>query len=274
MAPLGHCGNARIPLRLTTTPPMLDIGTEWTLSASLVRLSSYRKCSKQRIPGHSAQPTSVLPIAGTTKCSHIVRGFASGSSTGFAADLSIRSSISQNNNGTNLAKHLLYSLNAIFASSFKYREPYATSPECDVLSSKIQGLVYHTCEKVNEQCSSANTRFSTFSRHTKQKLKETIQAFKADYLLNASEQDALRFARRKSRLGSPYGLCRVAVGSASTMNLSSRKRKAAAWRQRPYLSRLNPTLSEFSFGHAFAPKLPSPCASRRASGNRSDVSLP
>jgi hypothetical protein len=59
-----------IPLGLTTATLMLDIETEWTLNALLPRLSSYRKCSKL---GHSAQATSLLPIAGTTKCSHSSR---------------------------------------------------------------------------------------------------------------------------------------------------------------------------------------------------------
>jgi hypothetical protein len=65
---------------------MLDIKTEWTLSASLTTLSSYRKCSKRRILDRSAQATSLLPIAGTTKCSRIARGFAFGSSMAFAAE--------------------------------------------------------------------------------------------------------------------------------------------------------------------------------------------
>jgi hypothetical protein len=64
---------------------MSDIGTEWTLNASLTRLGSYRKCSKRRILGHSAQATSLLPIEGTTKCSRIAHGFVFGSSMGFAA---------------------------------------------------------------------------------------------------------------------------------------------------------------------------------------------
>jgi hypothetical protein len=63
------------------------IETEWTLNASLTRFSSYRKCSKRRILGHSAQATSVLRIAGTTKCSRIALGFGCGSSTGFAAEV-------------------------------------------------------------------------------------------------------------------------------------------------------------------------------------------
>ena len=76
-----HAGAA--PLTIATL--MSDIGKEWTLNASLTRLSSYRKCSKRRISGHSAQATSLLPIDGTTKCSRIARGFGFGSGTGFAA---------------------------------------------------------------------------------------------------------------------------------------------------------------------------------------------
>jgi len=44
-------------LRLTIALPMLDIGTKWTLNASLTRLSSYGKCSKRRILGHSTHAT-------------------------------------------------------------------------------------------------------------------------------------------------------------------------------------------------------------------------
>src|SRR5580704_4097657 len=63
------------------------IETEWTLNASLTRFSSYRKCSKRRILGHSAQATSRLRIGGTTKCSGIARGFGCGSISGFAAEV-------------------------------------------------------------------------------------------------------------------------------------------------------------------------------------------
>jgi hypothetical protein len=77
----------QVPLRLTIASPMSDIETEWTLNASLTRFSSYRKCSKRRISGHSAQATSLLPIEGTTKCSRIARGFAFGSGTGSAAEV-------------------------------------------------------------------------------------------------------------------------------------------------------------------------------------------
>ena len=76
-----------MPPRLTIATLMSDIETEWTLNASLTRMSSYRKCSRHRTLGHSAQATSLLPIAGTTKCSRTARGFAFGSSSGFVAQV-------------------------------------------------------------------------------------------------------------------------------------------------------------------------------------------
>jgi hypothetical protein len=76
-----------MPLRLTIAMLMSDSETEWTLNASLTRLSNYKKCSKRRILGHSAQATSLLPIEGTTKCSRIARGFGCGSISGFAAEV-------------------------------------------------------------------------------------------------------------------------------------------------------------------------------------------
>jgi hypothetical protein len=84
---MAHCGNAQMPPRLTITTPMLDIGTEWTLNASLTISSSYKKCSKRRTLGHSAQATSPLPIEGTTKCSRIAGGFSFGRGTGVAAEV-------------------------------------------------------------------------------------------------------------------------------------------------------------------------------------------
>src|SRR5437879_13179204 len=48
--------------RLTAPRLLLDDCDAWTLNASLRRLSSYRKCSKRRILGHSAQATSLLRI--------------------------------------------------------------------------------------------------------------------------------------------------------------------------------------------------------------------
>jgi hypothetical protein len=76
-----------MPLRLTNATLMLDIETEWTLNASLTTSSSYRKCSKRRILGHSAQATSLRRIEGMTKCSRIARGSGFGSSTGSAAEV-------------------------------------------------------------------------------------------------------------------------------------------------------------------------------------------
>ena len=77
-------------LRLTIAILMSDIDGEWTLNASLTRLSSYRKCLRRRTLDHSAQPTSLLQIEGTTRCSHTARGFDFGSSSGFAADLKLK----------------------------------------------------------------------------------------------------------------------------------------------------------------------------------------
>jgi len=79
-----------MPLGLTIATLMLDIGTEWTLNASLTRLSSYRKCSKRRILDHSAQATFLLPIEDTTRCSRTAHGFGFGRTLGFAADLSLK----------------------------------------------------------------------------------------------------------------------------------------------------------------------------------------
>jgi hypothetical protein len=99
LAPAGarrsHRHDMHIPLGLTTAPHLLDIETEWTLNARLTRLSSYRKCSKRRTLGHSAQATSLLPIAGTTKSSHIVRGFSFGNGMGSAADLKSRARLAR-----------------------------------------------------------------------------------------------------------------------------------------------------------------------------------
>jgi hypothetical protein len=66
---------------------MSDIETEWTLNASLTRLSSYRKCSRHRILGHSAQAISWLRIGGTTKCSGTARGFGFGSGMASVAEV-------------------------------------------------------------------------------------------------------------------------------------------------------------------------------------------
>jgi hypothetical protein len=74
-----------MPTCLTVSTLMLDIETEWTLNASLTRLSSYRKCSKRRILGRSAQATFLLPIAGTMKSWSAARGFGFGRDMGFAA---------------------------------------------------------------------------------------------------------------------------------------------------------------------------------------------
>jgi hypothetical protein len=79
----------RCSFRLTVAVLMLDIETEWTLNASSTRLSSYEKCSKRRILGHSAQTTSLLQIDGTTRYSRIARGFGCGRGMAFAAEVSL-----------------------------------------------------------------------------------------------------------------------------------------------------------------------------------------
>ena len=67
---------------------MLDIELAWTLNARLTRLSSYGKCLKRPILGHSAQATSLRRIEGMTKCWPIARGFDCGSILAFVAGLS------------------------------------------------------------------------------------------------------------------------------------------------------------------------------------------
>ena len=74
--------------RLTAPRLLLDDCDAWTLNALLTRLSSYRRCTKRLIFGHSARATSVLPIADTMKCSHIARALAFGNGTGSAAEMS------------------------------------------------------------------------------------------------------------------------------------------------------------------------------------------
>jgi len=76
--------------RLTAPRLLLDDCDAWTLNASLARLSSYRKCSKRPIFGHSAQATSLLPIAGTTKNLHTARGFSFGNAMGSVVETSPR----------------------------------------------------------------------------------------------------------------------------------------------------------------------------------------
>jgi|HubBroStandDraft_4_1064222.scaffolds.fasta_scaffold96586_2 hypothetical protein len=82
-----------MPERLTVAPLMLDIKTEWTLNASLTRLSSYRKCSKRQTLGHSAQLTSLLPIEGMTKCSRIAHGSGCGDGMDFVAEAKAKSGL-------------------------------------------------------------------------------------------------------------------------------------------------------------------------------------
>src|ERR1700691_6798471 len=80
----------QMPLRLTIATRMLDIGTAWTLNASLTRFSNCRRCSKHRILGHSAQVTFWPRIGGTTKSKPAVRGFGCGSGMASVAEPSPR----------------------------------------------------------------------------------------------------------------------------------------------------------------------------------------
>jgi len=90
---VGVQGRSLAGKALQTTPRLLlDDCDAWTLNASLTRLSSYRKCSKRRILGRSAQATSRLRIEGMTKCSPTALGFDFGSGMGFAADLNLKAS--------------------------------------------------------------------------------------------------------------------------------------------------------------------------------------
>jgi hypothetical protein len=82
-----------MPLRLTIATLMSDIETEWTLNASLTRLSGYKKCSKRRIVGHSAQATSLRRIEGTMKCSRTALGFGFGSGMASVAELKPKAAI-------------------------------------------------------------------------------------------------------------------------------------------------------------------------------------
>ena len=70
--------------------PPVGYCDEWTLNASLTTSSSYRKCSKRRILGHSAQTTSLLRMEGMTKCSRIARAFGFGTISASATELSLR----------------------------------------------------------------------------------------------------------------------------------------------------------------------------------------
>ena len=84
------CADLAVPIDLPAV--LLDIETEWTWNALLTTLSSYRKCSKRPILGHSAQATSLLPTEGTTRCSRIAHGLGCGSGMACVAELSPRQS--------------------------------------------------------------------------------------------------------------------------------------------------------------------------------------
>jgi hypothetical protein len=78
--------------RLTAPRLLLDDGDVWMLNASLTRLSSYRKCLKRRILGHSARATSLPPIEDMTRCLRIALGSGCGSILASAADMSLPNS--------------------------------------------------------------------------------------------------------------------------------------------------------------------------------------
>jgi len=82
----------RCGFRLTAPRFLLEDCDAWTLNALLTTSSSYRKCSKRRTLGRSAQATSLLPIDGTMKCSHIAHGLGFGSILASAAEQSPRHS--------------------------------------------------------------------------------------------------------------------------------------------------------------------------------------
>src|SRR5579864_765109 len=79
----------RVAVRVDACRACVRYWDAWTLSASLTRSSSFRKCSKRRILGHSAQATSLPRIEGMTKCSRTALGFEFGSGTEFVADLTL-----------------------------------------------------------------------------------------------------------------------------------------------------------------------------------------
>jgi hypothetical protein len=83
--PANLLGNRR-PRHLTAPRLLLHDWNAWTLSASLTILSNCRKCLKRPISGRSPQVTSLLPIEGMTKSSHIVPGSNFGKGSASAAE--------------------------------------------------------------------------------------------------------------------------------------------------------------------------------------------
>jgi hypothetical protein len=84
-------GGPSKPFWLTAIPPMLDIETGWTLNARSTTSSSWRKCSRRRIFGHSTPATSLRPIDDTTRCWRKVRGLSFGSGMVSVAALRLQS---------------------------------------------------------------------------------------------------------------------------------------------------------------------------------------
>jgi hypothetical protein len=85
--PLWKCADAA---RFDHRDPYVGYCDGWTLNALLTTSSSYRKCSKRRTLDHSAQAISLLQIEGTTKYSHIARGFSFGSVMACVAEPNLR----------------------------------------------------------------------------------------------------------------------------------------------------------------------------------------
>jgi hypothetical protein len=69
-----------------------DDGGVWTLNGPLPRSNGWRTSPRFPTPGHSAQVTSQQRTGGTMRHCPTVRGSASGSRTGWVADLQIRAS--------------------------------------------------------------------------------------------------------------------------------------------------------------------------------------
>ena len=108
------------------------------VNASLTTLSSYRKCSKRRILDRSAQTTSLPPIEDTMKCSRIARGFAFGSSTGFAAEVKPKAGLG---------------VKASAAFTVCEREFHAlkfSALAAHFFTNQTQGRVYLSCERQPE----------------------------------------------------------------------------------------------------------------------------
>jgi hypothetical protein len=127
------------------------------VNASLTTLSSYRKCSKRRILDRSAQTTSLPPIEDTMKCSRIARGFAFGSSTGFAAEVKPKAGL-----GVKASAAFTVCEREFHALKFSALAEH-------FFTNQTQGRVYLSCERQPETDGSsfrsvAATNLSTVSR--------------------------------------------------------------------------------------------------------------